>query len=252
MLGLTCMAYESYFLLEINFRFLSCDILYFLVYSFSLSQWRIPVSFFAMGYTMLVGVFLCLLGFILLLSIFGLPGNWIMLGFVFLFNLVHPGSLGLSLWYWFIVICIGMFGELLEFGLQIFQAKKYGSTGTGTIGGMLGAIAGAIIMAPFFWGLGAIIGALLGAWIGCFLFELMKGRSVQEASQAAFGAMIGRFLGTVCKLACGAVMLAVTIQYIWPDSQKLPFRFPWLPVPSTPVLPGGAQHVFSVFLVCYC
>ena len=181
------------------------------------------MTVFAMFGPMLIGGFLILLGAVLLLNVFGLPGNWVM---VALYHFLTPGESGLTLWYWAIVIGIGILGELCEFGLQIVNARKFGSTNTGTIGGVIGAIAGAILMAPLFFGLGAFIGALGGAWTGCFLFELIKGRNAADAAHAALGCMVGRFFGTVCKLACGGVMLAVTAQYIWPDPAELPYRFP--------------------------
>ena len=130
------------------------------------------------------------------------------------------------------------------------NARKFGSTNTGTIGGVIGAIAGAILMAPLFFGLGAFIGALGGAWTDCFLFELIKGRNAADAAHAALGCMVGRFFGTVCKLACGGVMLAVTAQYIWPDPAELPYRFPWLPAPA-PKLPPDSSHQVMLFLMSF-
>ena len=44
----------------------------------------------AMGLSVAAGAFLCLLGLVLLLNVFGLPGNWIMLGLVLLYWLLAP------------------------------------------------------------------------------------------------------------------------------------------------------------------
>lgn len=215
------------------------------------------MELFAMGYSLLVGGFLVLLGLVLLLSIFGLPGNWILLALVAGFHVLHPGQSGLTIWYWIIAVGIAVLGEALEFGLQVIQAKKHGSSNTGTVGGMIGAIVGAIVCAPFLFGLGALFGAVLGAWTGCFLFELAKGRPSGEAAEAAMGAMVGRFLGTICKLACGAVILAVTAQYLWPDAANLPFHFPWLPgLPDAPMqrvpLPGPSTQVLNGLSALFC
>lgn len=209
------------------------------------------MTVFAMFGPVLIGGFLIVLAAVLLLNIFGLPGNWVMLGMVALYHIFCPVPTGLTVWYWVIVVAIGVLGELCEMGLQIVHGRKFGSTGTGTVGGVIGAIAGAILMAPLFFGLGAFVGALAGAWTGCFLFELMKGRSVSEAARAALGCMIGRFFGTVCKLACGGVMLAVTAQYIWPEPSALPFRFPWLPAPGPGSLPDSAQQVMNCLSVFF-
>ncbi len=129
-------------------------------------------------------------------------------------------------------------GEAAEVGLLALQARRFGSSGGGTLAGLAGAVAGAVLMAPLFFGLGALLGALAGAWLGCFLAELAKGRPGAEACRAAVGCMAGRFLGTVCKLACGGLVLAVTAQCIWPDPASLPFSIPWVPAPPAPAGPG--------------
>lgn len=187
---------------------------------------------------LLAGAFVTLLCFVLLLNVFGLPANWIVLGLVALWKMVHPGAANLDVWFWVMMVGLALIGEALELGMQILKAKRYGSSSSGTFAGMIGAIAGAILLAPLFFGLGALIGALAGAWIGCFLMELIKGRPVKEALDAAFGAMMGRFLGTVCKCGAGGAMLALTAHRIWPKPVPAP-----LPPDS---LDGPAQLVLSV------
>ncbi len=200
------------------------------------------MELFALGITAITGAFLFVLGLMLLLTVFGLPGNWIMLILVAVWHFVLPIPSTLSVWYWLIVLAVAVLGEVLEFFLQVKQAKKYGSSNTGTVGGVIGAIAGAILLAPFLFGIGAFIGAMLGAWCGCFVFELLRGMDTRTAARAALGAMFGRFLGTACKLGCGVVIWAVTMQYIWPDPKNLPFHFEWLPeVPPAPQVPGDTM-----------
>lgn len=201
------------------------------------------MDIFALGITAITGAFLFILGLMLLLTVFGLPGNWLMLILVAVWHFVLPIPSTLTLWYWLIVLAIAVVGEVLEFFLQVKQARKYGSSNTGTVGGVIGAIAGAILLAPFLFGIGAFIGAMLGAWCGCFVFELLRGMDTKTAGRAALGAMFGRFLGTVCKLGCGVVIWAITMQYIWPDPKNLPFHFEWLPdvPPPAPIVPGDGM-----------
>lgn len=177
--------------------------------------------------------FLGFLGFVLLLNIFGLPANWIILGLVALWKYLHPDTAHMGILFFSMLIGLAIAGELLELGLQIIKAKRYGSSSSGTFAGMIGAVVGAILLAPLFFGLGALIGALIGAWLGCFVVEILKGRPGKEAIDAAFGAMVGRFLGTVCKCGVGGVMLALTGRYIWPD------------------LPTGPVQIVSI-LLSYC
>ena len=212
------------------------------------------MEIFAFGITAISGVFLFVLGLVMLLTVFGLPGNWIMLILVAVWHFVLPMPSALNIWYWIIVLAIAVLGEVMEFFLQVKQAKKYGSSNTGTVGGVIGAIVGAILLAPFLFGIGAFIGAMLGAWCGCFVFELLRGMDSRTAARAALGAMFGRFLGTVTKLGCGVVIWAITMQYIWPDPQNLPFHFRWLPeVPQGPLPHDGPMSTVLGFvqsLVC--
>ena len=173
--------------------------------------------------SMLAGAFITLLCFVLLLNIFGLPANWVLLGLVALWKVVHPGATSMDMWFWIMMVGIAVVGEALEMGMQILKAKRYGSSSSGTFAGMIGAIAGAILLAPLFFGIGALVGALVGAWLGCFVVERLKGRPLREALDAAFGAMMGRFLGTVCKCGAGGAMLALAAGHIWP---KLPSALP--------------------------
>ena len=141
------------------------------------------------------------------------------------------------------MVGIAVVGEALEMGMQILKAKRYGSSSSGTFAGMIGAIAGAILLAPLFFGLGALIGALAGAWTGCFVVEHLKGRPLREALDAAFGAMMGRFLGTVCKCGAGGAMLALAAGRIWP---KLP------PELSPAFSPEAPTQVFMTLLRGLC
>lgn len=174
---------------------------------------------------MLASAFLALLGIVLLLNIFGLPANWLILGLAALWQWLIPWS-HMGILFWVAMFAIAILGEVLETGLQLLKAKKYGSTSSGTWGGMIGAIIGAIVLAPLFFGFGAFLGAMGGAWIGCYLFELLKGRPQGEAWRAAWGALTGRFLGTVCKLGIGAVMIVLIWHQIWPTTLAEPLPIP--------------------------
>lgn len=165
--------------------------------------------------SLLASCFIFLLCIVLLLNIFGLPGNWLVLGLVFLWQTVFP-ECGFDIWFWFFVIGLAIVGELLEFGVQLVKAKKYGSSSQGAFAGMIGAMAGAIMFAPLFWGLGALAGAVIGAWIGCFIVEIIKRRPLEEAAKAAFGTSMGRLLGTVSKLGAGTAIVAITANRIHP------------------------------------
>lgn len=162
-------------------------------------------------YELLWDGFVVFLTLLLFLNIFGLPANWIILGLIFLWQLAIPGS-DFSIWFWILAISIAVAGEIAETGMQIAQGKKYGSSTAGNFAGLIGAIAGAIILAPLFWGFGAFIGAMCGAWLGCLVMELLRGADLNKATTAAYGAMMGRFLGSIIKIAIGAVIIALAVK----------------------------------------
>ncbi|MCR5563377.1 MAG: DUF456 domain-containing protein [Desulfovibrio sp.] len=172
--------------------------------------------------SLLACLFLSFLGILIFLNVFGLPGNWILVAFVALWKWCHPLAENLGLFFWVLLIGLAVIGELLEWGMQIVKARRYGSTSSGTFCGMIGAFIGAVLLAPLFWGLGALLGAMGGAWLGCFLMEICSGKSAEKASEAAMGAMLGRLLGTVCKCGVGMTMLALTARRIWPSEPTSP------------------------------
>lgn len=177
--------------------------------------------------------FVGLLGLLLLLNLPGLPANWLILALVGVWQFLHPHPGNLDVWYWGLAVGLALLGEALEMGVQIFNARRHGSTRGGTLAGMIGAFAGAILFAPLFFGLGALLGALLGAWLGCFLVEFLRGRPMQDSLDAAFGTMMGRFLGTVCKCGTGGAVVALTAQRICSARLPVPDVLP-LPAPPDP------------------
>lgn len=170
---------------------------------------------------MAAGALLTVMAFVLMLNVFGLPANWLILGLAGLWQLFWPDA-NLGFFFWLVMFALAIGGEILETGAQIIKARKYGCTSSGTFAGMIGAIIGAIAMAPLFWGLGAFLGAIAGGGIGCYVVELLRGRQAPEAFHAAVGTMIGRFLGTTCKIAVGALMLVFTWHNIWPEGMPAP------------------------------
>ncbi len=172
---------------------------------------------------LITGAFVTLLSFVVLLNIFGLPANWILLGLTVLWKMAHVSAAALDTWFWVMLIGLALLGEALELGVQVLNARRHGSSSSGTFAAILGAIAGAILLAPLFFGLGALIGALVGAWIGCFVTEfLIRGMPFKNALDSAIGAMMGRFLGTLCKCGAGGCMVALTAGRIWQNRPSQP------------------------------
>lgn len=163
---------------------------------------------------------------LLALNIFSLPANWIILGVIALLDFLWPFSPGLSFWQWAALIAIALLGEAAEILFQLYKAKKYGSSTSGTFASLVGAILGAILLSPVFWGLGALVGAMLGAWLACYIMERLIGKSPRQAMRAAYGSMLGRFLGMTVKIGLGAMIILLTMRWLWSEQIDLPSNLP--------------------------
>jgi uncharacterized protein YqgC (DUF456 family) len=169
----------------------------------------------------IAGGFILLMGCVLLLNFFSLPANWMLIALAVAWKYLSVSAPRMDFNFFMLLVGLGVLGELLEFGLLAVKAKKYGSSNPGLFAGLVGAIIGAIMCAPFFFGLGALLGAMGGAWLGCYLMELLRGSGHAKAVQAAMGALLGRFLGTVCKCGIGAIILTCIARAVWPDAAPL-------------------------------
>ncbi len=180
-------------------------------------------------------IFSLVLCFILILNLFGLPANWLILLIIGLWEYFWPFAPDIGFWGWFILIGLAVAGEVAELFLQIFQSRKYGSSRKSAFASIVGAILGGIILAPTFWGLGALIGALLGSFLGCYLMERLTGRSPEKALQSSLGAAIGNFLGTVVKIGFGIIIIYLSVNWLWPD-----------PVPEPQMKPPPTMEIVYV------
>ncbi len=166
-----------------------------------------------MGYIAAVFCFVLMLCSLFLLFL-GLPGNWLILGIAALWAFFSSApDFG---WQFFVLLgSLAALGEVVEFLAGHFGTKKYGGSGKGSIGGMIGAVLGGIACAPLFFGFGALLGALGGGFAGCWLLEKSGGATNQAASRAAFGATLGRFGGFVVKLGIGIGMIWLIASRLW-------------------------------------
>lgn len=142
--------------------------------------------------------------------IFGLPGNFVILGASMLFGW-YGGFQEITVKIIIVLIVLALAGELIEFLLGILGSKKYESSNKAVVGSIIFGIIGAVMGAPFFFGIGAVVGAFAGAFAGAIIVELSQGKKMDEALKSGWGAFIGRVAGTISKGAVGIAMIAVTV-----------------------------------------
>lgn len=155
-----------------------------------------------------------------LLTLFALPGNWVMVVATALFAWLVPDAdqLGIGWVLVAIMAALATLGELLEFAAGALGAARVGGSKRGAIlaifGSMLGGLAGAAIGTPIpIVGtvVAAVLGAGLGALAGAMLGETWKGQSLEQSWQVGQGAFWGRLLGTFAKTTIGSVMVVVPL-----------------------------------------
>jgi hypothetical protein len=149
----------------------------------------------------------------LLLIPLGLPGIWLIVGAVAVYNPVTgTDAVGTSTIVG--VLVLATIAEIIEFTLAARFTRQYGGSrraGWGAIiGGMIGAIVG--VPVPV---IGSVIGAFVGSFVGALVAEWSRGTQTGMATRVATGALLGRAAATAAKIAIGFVMAVWVLAAAW-------------------------------------
>ena len=103
---------------------------------------------------------------------------------------------------WTLLILAGMavMTYFVEFAASILGVKKFGGSRRAMLGAALGGIVGIFLGVP---------GILLGPFVGAVLGELSLQRTLDQASRAGFGTVVGLAIGVAGKLAIGIAMVGL-------------------------------------------
>jgi hypothetical protein len=153
-----------------------------------------------------------LLQFVFVLSsVLGIPGNIISV----VFPLVWWIAGYITGWQFLIISVIIIIGEVLEQLLGIITGKKSGLDNKSMIFSFIGAIILGILMAPIFFGLGAVLGAFIGAFGGTFVYEYVTTGDFSLSIERGMASLKGKFLGTIIKLALGVSSVVLSAIYLF-------------------------------------
>jgi uncharacterized protein YqgC (DUF456 family) len=153
------------------------------------------------------------------LTVFGLPGNWLMAISTCFFAWWRWESGVFSIYTLVAVVALAAVGELLELTAGMVGARKSGASWPGSIAALFGAVAGAIlgtfmIPIPF---IGTLMGACAGAGLGVWGLEFSRGRKMEHSVRYAVGAGLGEFFGITSKLVLGIIIWStVAVAAFWP------------------------------------
>jgi uncharacterized protein YqgC (DUF456 family) len=122
--------------------------------------------------------------------------------------IIHKLWLGDASVSWKVVIITGLItlvGQVTDFLMGVWGARKFGASWKGAVGALLGAFIGFFLPPPLLW---LILGPIVGAIIG----ELCAGRTLQAGSKAGLGAIIGGIIAFALKF--GFSLLVVALFYL--------------------------------------
>jgi uncharacterized protein YqgC (DUF456 family) len=142
--------------------------------------------------------------------LFNLPGTWLMVLVTAVLKWWQPGYVRVSWTVLGVAAGLALLGEVLELALGAAGARRAGGTKRGAalaiVGSLVGGIVGTALPVPI---VGTLIGACLGAFAGSLIGDLWAGRPLFPSFEAGWGAAIGRFWGTVSKLAIGGIIVII-------------------------------------------
>jgi uncharacterized protein YqgC (DUF456 family) len=149
--------------------------------------------------------------------LFNLPGTWLMILITALLKWWQPEYVLISWTILSISVGLAAAAEVLEFALGAAGARQAGgslrASALAIVGGFVGGIFGTALPVPV---VGTLVGACLGAFVGSILGDLWAGRPILGSVEVGWGAAVGRFWGTVTKLAIGAIIVVLlTVSAFW-------------------------------------
>lgn len=140
--------------------------------------------------------------------LFNLPGTWLMVLVPALLKWWLPDLIRYSWAVLGVAAGIALCGEAIEIVLGAVGSRQAGGSTRGAVfalvGSIVGGIMGTALPVPI---VGSLLGACLGAFIGALSGDLWAGRTLGQSLKAGQGAAVGRFWGTVVKLAVGAIIM---------------------------------------------
>lgn len=155
-----------------------------------------------------------------LMTLFSLPGTWLIVSVAALFAWLGPA------WHlpgigWPVVaalLVLAVFGELVETAAGAMGAARQGASKRAVVLAVIGSIAGSITGAlvglpiPVF---GSVVGAILlagvGAMLGAVLGEEWKGTESPRMWRIGQAAFWGRVLGTLGKVVVASAMVVIAL-----------------------------------------
>lgn len=181
-----------------------------------------------------MGLFLALLGWTgfalavivgLALNLLGLFGNWLILLAMVLAWLL-TGFAHFGVWALAAMFLVAVVGEVLEFALAGYGARRFGGHRGAMVAALAGAICGSVAGTPLLPVIGTVAGACVGAFVFAAVYQYIADQRPanealpgwrarwEEARRAMWtgtGAAVGKIGGILAKFLCGLLILGIAV-----------------------------------------
>jgi uncharacterized protein YqgC (DUF456 family) len=149
------------------------------------------------------------------LTLFSMPGNWLIVGAAALYAWLTPDGTRWDL-SWMLVgvlVLLASLGEAVELIASAAGVRRYGGSRRGAVLSIVFSIIGAVVgtlMIPVPI-VGTLLGACVGAMAGAMAGESWKGTDPDATTRIGWAAFWGRLFGSFAKIMIACVLVAVTI-----------------------------------------
>jgi uncharacterized protein YqgC (DUF456 family) len=155
-----------------------------------------------------------------LLTMLGLPGNWLIVSATAAYAYLMPSGSSTALGWRTVVatLVLAVLGEAIELVASAVGVSKTGGSRRSAImaliGSLIGGLVGIVVGVPIPV-LGSVVAAVLfaaiGAMAGAVLGELSLRQTASRSWRVGKAAFWGRLAGTLGKMLLGAIMIAAVI-----------------------------------------
>ncbi len=105
-----------------------------------------------------------------------------------------------------VLLVLMLLSQLVDYAASMMGAKRYGASTWGITGAFIGGIVGMFV--------GGIIGILIGPFLGAFVFEMAKGRGMNQSLKIGFGTFIGFIGGAIGKFIIALTMVGIFLMQV--------------------------------------
>lgn len=163
---------------------------------------------------------LLILGIGWLLTLFSLPGTWLIVIAAGVYSYFVPDQWRIDIGWIVVFVVLGLaaLGEVIEALAGALGAKRAGGSKRSAFLALLGSLGGALLggmlglpiplIGPV---IAVVLGAAVGATAGAVIGEQWKGSATEQSWEVGKAAFWGRLLGTLGKVGVACIIVAIIL-----------------------------------------